>query len=345
MEPTSTQAVTPTSTTVEPTVKRLRRGDVREDGMVFWAYGKSYANGENWLLPEKFSHRESCRKERVRAICETRKEKRKNTVESLRRGDIRGDGKIFWRYGYSFKNGEQWVSPDEYITLETSRKAYEAVLLGRHQKRQNINLGERFYRGYTRADGQVFWGYSKFVSGGEQWLPREQFDLRQARRRRYSRDYGRSHRDSINFRDRERRATDPLYAIKGRIRRRVLSSLKSKGLRKNAKTEAMLGCTYEEFKAHIERLFLPGMSWANFSDCHIDHVIPLDAAKTEEDVYSLSHYTNLRPMWGKDNQSKSSKLPKEHELPANLHPKAKEIWLTAKERLLGEKRCHTKKQS
>ena len=41
---------------------------------------------------------------------------------------------------------------------------------------------------------------------------------------------------------------------------------------------------------------------------HIDHIIPISSATTEEEVYKLNHYTNLRPMWGSDNIRKSNKL-------------------------------------
>lgn len=36
------------------TETRHKYGDVREDGMVFRQYGKSYRNGERWVTPEKF---------------------------------------------------------------------------------------------------------------------------------------------------------------------------------------------------------------------------------------------------------------------------------------------------
>ena len=37
-----------------PTVKRLKRGDVREDGKVFWKYQKTAKDGEYWMSPSKF---------------------------------------------------------------------------------------------------------------------------------------------------------------------------------------------------------------------------------------------------------------------------------------------------
>lgn len=36
---------------------KLRRGDTREDGMVFWCYAKSCKDGERWLTPEQFESR------------------------------------------------------------------------------------------------------------------------------------------------------------------------------------------------------------------------------------------------------------------------------------------------
>jgi hypothetical protein len=51
------------------------------------------------------------------------------------------------------------------------------------------------------------------------------------------------------------------------------------------------------------------MSWEKFGKyIHIDHIIPLSSAKTEEEIYKLCHYTNLQPLWAEDNLKKSNKL-------------------------------------
>jgi len=34
----------------------------------------------------------------------------------------------------------------------------------------------------------------------------------------------------------------------------------------------------------------------------------LDFCKNEEDVYKLSHYTNLQPMWSDENYEKGKKI-------------------------------------
>lgn len=40
----------------------------------------------------------------------------------------------------------------------------------------------------------------------------------------------------------------------------------------------------------------------------IDHIIPIDMAKTEDDIIKLNHYTNLRPLCSKENLDKSNKI-------------------------------------
>ena len=40
----------------------LKRGEQREDGLVFWGYSKTAAQGESWLAPDVFAKRLSARK-------------------------------------------------------------------------------------------------------------------------------------------------------------------------------------------------------------------------------------------------------------------------------------------
>jgi len=102
--------------------------------------------------------------------------------------------------------------------------------------------------------------------------------------------------------------SDNLYKFKRNIRALIRNSFNNKSLSKDTKTCQILGCSFEEFKTHIERQFHKGMSWENRNEWHIDHIVPVSSAKTEEEIILLNHFTNLRPLWAKDNLKKGAKM-------------------------------------
>lgn len=112
--------------------------------------------------------------------------------------------------------------------------------------------------------------------------------------------------------EKERRNNDKLYAMRINSRNRIKVYLKKCGLDKKNKTFEIIGCTPDFLKEHLERQFKDNMSWDNYGlhGWHIDHIIPLSSAKTEEEIYKLCYYTNLQPLWAEENIKKSNKLLK-----------------------------------
>lgn len=106
----------------------------------------------------------------------------------------------------------------------------------------------------------------------------------------------------------QRLQTDYLFKLKAYIRTRTYVAFKNKGYSKHTKTQKMLGVDWEIAKKHIERQFKKGMSWDNHGEWHIDHIIPLASANTEQRLKELCHYSNLQPLWATDNISKSDKI-------------------------------------
>ena len=100
----------------------------------------------------------------------------------------------------------------------------------------------------------------------------------------------------------------PLYKLKCNLGSRTSNAFRNKGYPKKGKTREMLGVDWEVCKAHIERQFAKGMNWDNHGDWHIDHIIPLASAKTEEELIKLCHYSNLQPLWAEENLSKNDKI-------------------------------------
>ena len=72
----------------------------------------------------------------------------------------------------------------------------------------------------------------------------------------------------------------------------------------------LVGYTVEQLKRHLEKQFLPGMSWENRSDWDIDHKIPLAAFNFERpedpDFQRAWALKNLRPLWKADNRRKGA---------------------------------------
>lgn len=109
-----------------------------------------------------------------------------------------------------------------------------------------------------------------------------------------------------------RKQKDHIFKFRVCVRDSISKSFKrGKCLfKKNAKTETILGCTIEEFRLYIESKFTEGMSFENHgkNGWHLDHIIPVSIAQTEEEVIKLNHYTNFQPLWAEDNLRKSNKI-------------------------------------
>jgi hypothetical protein len=102
---------------------------------------------------------------------------------------------------------------------------------------------------------------------------------------------------------------DPIYKLRVNLRCRIRNAIVLSGFKKTSKTKDILGADIPFVKKYLESKFKSGMSWGNRVEWHIDHIIPLSHAKTEKELLSLCHYTNLQPMWAKENISKSNKIP------------------------------------
>ena len=127
-------------------------------------------------------------------------------------------------------------------------------------------------------------------------------------------------RERVSRRARSRRKTDLNYSIKVRVRQNISNSLKRwmngtvQIIKKAEKTERLMGCSFEFFKGYLESKFTDGMTWGKFLKCgksgiHLDHIRPcasFDLTK-ESEQRKCFHYTNLQPLWAKDNYKKGAK--------------------------------------
>ena len=102
--------------------------------------------------------------------------------------------------------------------------------------------------------------------------------------------------------------SDPQFRLKALLRSRITKALKNG--QKSGSAVKDLGCTLWEFKEHIERQFTDGMTWENYGDWHLDHIVPLTSFDLTDRPQFLSacHYTNYQPLWADDNVKKGAKV-------------------------------------
>jgi len=103
---------------------------------------------------------------------------------------------------------------------------------------------------------------------------------------------------------------DITYRLKHNIRVNISKSFKRKGYNKNSKTQDILGCTFQEFRNHLESQFKNWMNWENYGlyngnfnfGWDVDHIVSIKNANSKEDVINLNHFTNLQPLCSKLNR-------------------------------------------
>lgn len=169
--------------------------------------------------------------------------------------------------------------------------------------KKNIDKLKEYRKQYGRENFKKRKEYLQFNADKIKQKNKEWYKLNIDRVREYSRKYHKIYH-------KERRRTDILYKFTHNVRSMIKMAFKrnkTKNFKKQSKTESLLGCTVSELRDHLEKQFQPGMSFENHGQWHIDHVIPLASATTQEEIEKLCHYTNLQPLWAIDNIKKGGR--------------------------------------
>jgi hypothetical protein len=126
--------------------------------------------------------------------------------------------------------------------------------------------------------------------------------------------YRKNNRDKVNiwvknYRYRGKREQTDVY-IKNKIRDNLSRRMRHvlNGQTKNESISEIIGCSREELKKHIESTFTERMTWENYGDWHIDHIIPCAAFDhtNEYERKACWNFRNLKALWGDENMKKGS---------------------------------------
>jgi hypothetical protein len=211
-------------------------------------------------------------------------------------------GLLFWDVSCG---KERWLDQEKF--QEWKQKFRDANKKRYAEKHEEIRVQAR----KRRKDN-----WSILYPKKAEWVRKNKDQVREYKRKWYQQDKLKNPRKNNaknsarqSRRNSQRLKEDPLFAMKLRLRKATSKAFYRAGYTKRSKTTEMLGCSWEEAKSHIESGFTDGMNWDNRSKWHIDHIIPLASAKNEDELKKLCHYTNLQPLWGRDNIIKSNKIP------------------------------------
>lgn len=142
-------------------------------------------------------------------------------------------------------------------------------------------------------------GYNKKAKDGKNWICRD--CLKQSRKLKVNakKEYDKIYRKNLPIKTRISRAC--------RRRFKWLFFEKKTNI-KIHKFVDLVGCSPEFLIKYLESKFTKGMSWDNygFRGWHIDHIKPCASFNLFDDieVKKCFHYSNLQPLWMKDNMSK-----------------------------------------
>jgi hypothetical protein len=145
--------------------------------------------------------------------------------------------------------------------------------------------------------------------------------------------YRKANRAKVNESRRIYMKNNPQARIKHHLRQRVAQYIKKLNISKTFSVSALLGCSTLELKTYLENKFQPGMNWDNHGpgfklndqnlpildstgniieekQWHVDHIQPLSSFDlTDPTQRSIAaHYTNLQPLWAKQNLAKGANL-------------------------------------
>ena len=131
--------------------------------------------------------------------------------------------------------------------------------------------------------------------------------MRKQQIKKYNDRYRRLHKKELALYYKQRKCADINYKIRCNLSVRIYNALR--GNIKSKSTMKLISCSIENLKQHLEQKFTKGMTWKNYGKWHVDHIKPcclFNLSKPKEQCKCF-HYTNLQPLWAKDNFRKGKK--------------------------------------
>jgi hypothetical protein len=210
-------------------------------------------------------------------------------------------------------------------------RLYNDEMLGSPSISEKLNITKQVVLRTLKENGAVIGPSGRKFKGGKSESDKRHYFKNREKRLQYFSDWQKDNRDRLNdyhqkWREKNidkhreykrkyekhRKDTDPIYKLISNFRTAIYQVLKENNVDKNGHYFEVLKYTPEELINHLEKQFTDGMTWDNYGQWHVDHVMPISVHDIQEigddefmRCWSLS---NLQPMWGDENIRKSNKV-------------------------------------
>jgi len=109
----------------------------------------------------------------------------------------------------------------------------------------------------------------------------------------------------------KKKAECPEFKLIVNMRERIRFAMLRVCSIRSERTKQLLGCSPSFLRGYIEAKFEIGMTWENYGEWHVDHIIPCAGfdLRNPEAQKECFHYSNLQPLWAEENLSKNDRMP------------------------------------
>ena len=259
---------------------------VEKDVSEYHKYKKNRGGLKHWCKGCCKVYSKKHRTENKDKILEQQKKYRNENREKLREGYTK----------HYYRNRDKILESQKKDRIKNKEKHSKKAKKYRIKNRGEII--ERRKKHYAKNKQKIRARNEKWATENRVWV------------REYRKKYQIENREARREYTRKRLLNDMNFKLALTLRTRIRTAIK-KGY-KNTSSMELLGCTIEELKNHLESQFQLFMNWDNHGmyGWHMDHIVPIakfDLTDPEQQKLCF-HYTNLQPLWAKDNLRKHDKL-------------------------------------
>ena len=172
--------------------------------------------------------------------------------------------------------------------------------------------GRRFIGGRKIAD-------KKWRDSNKEYLSQKSknwYEQNKEHRKQYLKEYREKNIDRIRevkrTYEKTKKANDPLYKLINNFRTAIYQVLKENNVKKNGHYFDILKYTPDDLINHLESKFTDKMTWDNYGEWHVDHILPISFFDIKEigdgEFMKCLELKNLQPLWGDENIKKSNRI-------------------------------------